>query len=104
MFARLSHNWTLKLTALVLSIALWSHVRGQVNPWENATFKIQLVSAPPRGFVLLNSKDVPKTVTVTLRGPRLTLRSLKGPTPANPLATVEDAPLLPPSVLKARLD
>ena len=79
-------------------------MRGQVNPWENATFKVQLVSAPPRGFVLLNPKDVPKTVTVTLRGPRLTLRSLKGPTPANPLATVEDAPLLPPSVLKATLD
>jgi len=104
MFARFSNNWTLKLTALVLSIALWSHVRGQVNPWENATFKVQLVTAPPRGFVLLNQKELPKTVTVTLRGPRLTLRSLKGPTPANPLATVDDAPLLPPSVLRATLD
>lgn len=104
MFARISHNWTLKLTALILSLALWSHVRGQVNPWENATFKVQLVSAPPRGFVLLNPKDVPKTVMVTLRGPRLTLRSLKGPAPANPLATVEDAPLLAPAVLKATLD
>ncbi len=104
MFARFSNNWTLKLTALVLSIALWSHVRGQVNPWENATFKVQLVTAPPRGFVLLNQKELPKTVTVTLRGPRLTLRSLKGPTPANPLAGVEDAPLLPPAVLRATLD
>lgn len=104
MFSRLSHNWTLKLTALVLSIALWSHVRGQVNPWENATFKVQLVSAPPRGFVLLNEKAVPKTVTVTLRGPRLTLRGLKGPAPANPLATGDDAPLLPPSLLRATLD
>jgi YbbR domain-containing protein len=104
MFARISHNWTLKLTALVLSIALWSHVRGQVNPWENATFRVQLATAPPRGFVLLNQKELPKTVTVTLRGPRLTLRSLKGPTPANPLATVDDAPLLPPAVLRANLD
>lgn len=104
MLSRFSHNWTLKLTALVLSIAVWSHVRGQVNPWETATFKARLQAAAPRGFTLLNAQGLPKTVVVTLRGPRLTLRSLKGPAPANPLATEEDAPLLSASQLSATLE
>lgn len=104
MLSRFSHNWTLKLTALVLAVVLWSHVRGQVNPWETATFKARLKSDAPRGFMLLNANELPRTVVVTLRGPRLTLRSLKGPAPANPLATTEDAPLLSASQLRASLD
>lgn len=104
MLTRFTHNWTLKLTALVLAIALWSHVRGQVNPWENATFKARLRVETPRGFVLLNARQIPSDVTVTLRGPRLALRALKGPTPANPLATGEDAPLLASSQARAMLD
>lgn len=104
MLSRFSHNWTLKLTALVLAVVLWSHVRGQVNPWETATFKARLKSEAPRGFILLNADELPKTVVVTLRGPRLTLRGLKGLAPANPLATAEDAPLLPVSQLQATLD
>lgn len=104
MFSRISHNWTLKLTALVLAVVLWSHVRGQVNPWETATFKARLQANVPRGFLLLNSEELPKTVMVTLRGPRLTLRALKGIAPANPLATTEDAPLLSAAQLRASLD
>lgn len=104
MLTRFSHNWTLKLTALVLAIALWSHVRGQVNPWENATFKVKLKVEAPRGFVLLNARQMPGDVTVTLRGPRLALRALKGPAPANPLATGEDSPLLASSQARGSLD
>jgi YbbR domain-containing protein len=104
MLFRFTHNWALKLTALVLAIALWSHVRGQVNPWENATFKARLKVETPRGFVLLNARRMPADVTITLRGPRLALRALKGPAPANPLATGEDAPLLLSSQARAMLD
>jgi len=104
MFSRISHNWTLKLTALVLAVVLWSHVRGQVNPWETATFKARLQTEAPRGWMLLNAEELPRTVVITLRGPRLTLRSLNGPAPANPLATTEDAPLLSASQLRASLD
>ena len=104
MFSRISHNWTLKLTALILAVVLWSHVRGQVNPWETATFKARLRADVPRGFMMLNAEELPKTVMVTLRGPRLTLRSLKGLAPANPLATTEDAPLLSAAQLRASLD
>lgn len=104
MLSRFTHNWTLKLTALVLALALWGHVRGQVNPWENATFKVRLKADAPRGFVLLNARELPGDVTVVLRGPRLALRALKGPAPANPLASGEDAPLLSPSQARATLD
>ena len=104
MLSRFSHNWTLKLTALVLAIALWSHVRGQVNPWENATFKVKMKVEAPRGFVLLNGRQMPRDVMITLRGPRLALRALKGPAPANPLATGEDAPLLSVTQASAKLD
>lgn len=104
MLVRILNNWSLKLTALVLSLALWSHVRGQVNPWETATFKARLQAEVPRGYTVSNSGELPKNVVVTLRGPRLTLRALKGPAPANPLATGEDAPLLPASQLNATLD
>src|SRR5690606_15227274 len=103
MLARISNNWSLKLTALVLSLALWSHVRGQVNPWETATFKARLDVEVPRGYIVVSRNELPRTVVVTLRGPRLTLRALKGPAPANPLSSVEDAPLLPAGQLKATL-
>ena len=104
MLSRISHNWTLKLTALVLAVVLWSHVRGQVNPWETATFKARLKTDVPRGFIMLNAAELPKTVVVTVRGPRLTLRALKGLAPANPLATTEDAPLLSAAQLWAFLE
>ena len=61
MLARFTHNWTLKLTALVLSLVVWSHVRGQVNPWETMTFKARLKATAPRGFLLLNPQAVSYT-------------------------------------------
>lgn len=104
MFSRLSHNWQLKFMALIISVALWSHVRGQVNPWENMTFKVRLRAEAPRGFLMLNESELPSTVTVTLYGPRLSLRSLKGATPSNPLAISEESPLLSSAELYALLD
>jgi YbbR domain-containing protein len=101
---RLAHNWILKLTSLVLAIGLWSHVREQVNPWEIASFRTRLVVDAPAGFVLQNAEDVPRTVTVMMRGPHLTLRQLKGGAPSNPLASGEDAPLLTTSSVRATLD
>jgi hypothetical protein len=91
MLKRLLNNWSLKLTALIIAIFLWSHVRGQVNPWEVTSFKVPLKAQPPQGVVLGESIRLPQTVIVTVRGPRLTLRSLKGPAPINPLAP-QDAP------------
>lgn len=104
MIGRSTHNWSLKLTALVLSIALWSHVRGQVNPWEVASFKVPLEADAPPGFVLQNEDAIPQTITVMLRGPRLTLRQLKGVAPANPLAASEDIPLISSRMVRAVLD
>lgn len=104
MHRRLAHNWILKLTSLILAIGLWSHVRGQVNPWEVASFRTRLIANAPAGFVLQNAADVPRTVTVMVRGPHLTLRQLKGGTPPNPLASGEDAPLLATSSVRATLD
>lgn len=104
MLSRLSHNWLLKIMALIISVALWSHVRGQVNPWENMTFKIRLRAEAPRGFLMLNESELPSTIAVTLYGPRLALRGLKGATPANPLAPSEETPLLSSSEIHAFLD
>jgi YbbR domain-containing protein len=83
---------------------LWSHVREQVNPWEVASFRTRLVANAPSGFVLQNADAVPRYVTIMVRGPHLTLRQLKGGTPANPLAGSEDAPLLTSSSVRATLD
>jgi YbbR domain-containing protein len=104
MLLRLTHNWTLKITALVLSLALWSHVRGQVNPWELTSFKVRLDVDTPRGFVLQDADKLPRMVTVAVRGPRQTLRQLKGGTPANPLSTGDDATLIASRQLRASLD
>jgi YbbR domain-containing protein len=104
MHRRFTHNWMLKLTSLVLAIGLWSHVRGQVNPWEIASFRTRLAVNAPAGFVLQSAESVPRTVTVMMRGPRLTLRQLKGGTPANPLASSDDAPLLTAPQVHASLD
>jgi hypothetical protein len=99
---RLLSNWTLKLTALVLAIALWSHVRGEVNPLETATFSTKVDLTPPPGWSFQSATAIPKSVRVTLRAPRNTLRELKGVLPLNPLAPPDAAPELP--MLKARLD
>lgn len=101
---RLLNNWTLKLMALVLAVALWSHVRGEVNPLETATFSIKVNAAPPQGWSLQNAAVVPRNVRVTLRAPRNTLRDLKGGVSVNPLAAPDAAPVLSDRVLKAHLE
>ncbi len=90
---RLLFNWKLKFTALVLSLALWSHVRGEVNPWETATFRVPLKwTAPPR-TIALNGDKIPAIVRVNLRAPRSRLRELKGFAPTNPLAPAGETTL-----------
>lgn len=103
MLKRLLNNWSLKLTALLIAIFLWSHVRGQVNPWEIAPFKVPLEVRLPKGIALAPTTRVPKTVTVTVRGPRLTLRALRNTTPAAPLTNPE-TPLLSGGQVRAQLD
>ncbi|MDF2440565.1 MAG: hypothetical protein JWN98_1549, partial [Abditibacteriota bacterium] len=104
MLQRLTHNWNLKLMSLVLAIALWSHVRGEVNPWETTSFRVPLQLDLPSQMVLLNRDKIPATVKVTLRAPRSRLRELKGFTPPNPLAPTADVPLLSREEVTARLD
>ena len=101
--SRLLNNWNLKLTALVLAIALWSHVRGEVNPLETATFSVNCATKTPQNWVL-SSQNKPFLVRVTLRAPRSTLREIKGGLPVNPLAAPDDAPLLSSRYLKASVD
>ncbi len=88
---RLLNNWNLKLTSLVLAVALWSHVHGQINPPESATFRVPLQVQPPRGLHL--ESDLPATVAVTVRAPRQTLRDLRPAALAVPLANPLSNPL-----------
>jgi hypothetical protein len=101
---RLLHNWNLKLTSLVLAIALWSHVRGEINPLETGAFTVPLEANIPAGFALSNPKALPATVRVSVRAPRTSLRQVKGGIPANPLAPPDEAPLLSSRYFRAYLD
>lgn len=103
---RLLNNWPLKITALVLSIGLWSHVRGESNPLETATFSVRLDTGSPGNWRVVAS-DAPKTVRVSVRAPHLELRSLGAATLplTNPLASPEtDAPPVLNGGLTASLD
>ena len=102
--SRLLANWTLKLTSLILAIALWSHVRGEVNPLETATFTVALEPRAPRGFVVSNPEKLPTTTRVTLRAPRNSLRELKGGAIPNPLAPPDEAPPLASRFLSAHFE
>ena len=90
--------------ALVIAIALWSHVRGEVNPLETATFTVPLQAVAPAGLAIVNREAIPREVRVTLRAPRVTLREFKGGLPANPLAPPADAPPLSARYVSARLE
>ena len=83
--SRFLNNWELKIISLGLAILLWTHVRGEVNPLETAEIETPLRLTIPRGWVLTNANKIPPRVTVTLSGPRLSLRDARGGTLANPL-------------------
>ena len=83
--SRFLNNWELKIISLGLAILLWTHVRGEVNPLETAEIETPLRLTIPRGWVLTNANKIPARVTVTLSGPRLSLRDARGGTLANPL-------------------
>ncbi|BCM93448.1 hypothetical protein IAD21_05339 [Abditibacteriota bacterium] len=103
---RLLNNWPLKLTALILSIALWSHVRGESNPLETQTFSVKLDVHPPQNMPV-GATDAPKTVRVTVRAPHQELRIMGGVTLplANPLTSPDgDVPSVANNILKASLD
>ena len=104
MFNRIINNWSLKLTSLVIAFFLWSHVRGQVNPWEVVSFKVPLKAQPPQGIVLGENSRLPATVVVTVRGPHLTLRAIKGPAPINPLTSADTPTPLSTGQVKATID
>ena len=93
--SRFLNNWELKLISLGLAILLWTHVRGEVNPLETAEVETPLRLTVPRGWVLSSANKIPTRVTVTLSGPRLSLRDVRGGTLANPL--------LPPTNARVRV-
>ena len=103
--SRILNNWALKLTSLVIAIALWGHVRGEVNPTEDATFRVKMLTPlPPASLMMLNAKDIPPVIKVQIKAPRLRLREIKGVIPPNPLAPADEAPMLPQSQMYATLD
>lgn len=92
---RLLNNWELKVISLVLAVLLWTHVRGEVNPLETAEIEMPLRIAIPQGWQLANAAKIPQRATVTLSGPRFSLRDVRGGTLTNPL--------LPPSSTRVRI-
>ena len=102
--SRLLNNWSLKVVALVIAIALWGHVRGEVNPLETATFSLPLSANAPSGMEIVNRGAIPREVRVTIRAPRVTLREFKGGVPLNPLAPPADAPMLSARYARAVLE
>lgn len=88
---RLLKNWNLKLISLGLAMLLWLHVRGETNPLETAEIDVPVRLTPPVGWTFKSGTKIPNRATVTLSGPHLALRSIKGgalSNPLNPLASV----------------
>lgn len=103
---RLLNNWPLKLTALLISLGLWSHVRGESNPLETQTFSVKLDTRAPLNLGV-GKTNAPKAVRVTVRAPHQELRILGGVTLplANPLTSADgDAPPVVGNALTASLD
>lgn len=90
--------------ALVLAVALWGHVRGEVNPLETATFTVPLLARAPQGLSIANRTVVPREVRVTIRAPRARLRELKGGASLNPLVSPGEAPPLGARYFEAHLE
>ena len=101
---RILNNWSLKLISLVLAVMLWSHVRSEVNPLETATVEVPLRMRSPRGFDVAQSQNLPTKISVVLRGPRQSLRELKGGSLPNPLAAPDTPPLVTSNTIKAVLN
>ena len=103
---RFLNNWPLKVTSLLLALGLWSHVRGESNPLETATFSVRLrAQAPPN--LSLNAPGLPPVVRVTVRASHQELRSLSGTSLplSNPLApAATEAPPVQNNALSASLD
>ena len=100
---RITHNWNLKLISLVLAVILWSHVRGEVNPVESAVVDVPLRFRAPSGFVLRRA-NLPATVSVTLRGPRLALRDVTGGALPNPLSPAAESSKVVRGAVRAWLE
>lgn len=103
---RFLHNWPLKVTSLLLALGLWSHVRGESNPLETATYSVRLHPDAPSNLSL-NAPDVPSVVRVTVRASHQELRLLSGTSLplSNPLApAATDAPFVQNNALLASLD
>lgn len=98
MWKLLTHNWNLKLTALVLAVVLWSHVRGEINPLETGVFRVPLRATLPREMLITHGK-VPAWVLVTLRAPRQTLRELRETDTAPAAALPNPLAPVPPTTL-----
>lgn len=104
---RITHNWNLKLLSLALAVMLWSHVRGEVNPMESAVVDVPLRVRVPSGFALGGATlpaTLPATVSVTLRGPRLSLRDITGGALPNPLAPAEQSSKVVRGAVRAWLE
>lgn len=103
---RFLNNWPLKLTALILSLGLWSHVRGESNPLETATYSVRLRAQAPLNLSM-KALGLPSVVRVTVRASRQELRLLSGTSLplSNPLApAATDAPFVQNNALSASLD
>jgi len=67
----LTHNWSLKLLALAIALALWVFVVGQEKSEINVRMPIEVTSIPPDTLVV---DDVVGEVDVRLHGPRTLIR------------------------------
>jgi YbbR domain-containing protein len=68
---RLTHNWSLKLLALAIALALWVFVVGQEKSEISVRVPVEITNIPPDTLVI---DDVVSEVDVRLHGPRTLIR------------------------------